>query len=548
MAEQSTMEFAVASAASENQVERSEAAMTTLNAAAAAGGSGSGGAGSMSVGIDYGAAAGGSSGGAATRRGAGLPLQQHTVPVVLAGAGGTTITIRPRAGSAQAQSVAALGGVSAQQLHAAVAGLGAASIGTLHPASASSTTAAAGGGLPPARPVALSRGSVGSLRISEDVAALIRKHTESNLLAAAAAGGRLDASPAGGGSAASVSGQPGLASSSPALLPLSGTGRPRGASDAGSVASRVTADGLRRRAAATAAASSAAAAASMGRSAFATTEALIAPSTRDANDDSMTGFPVRQASMVGARLAAKMLDGRTPLRDAFDEGDDEDAYSRDGDEDDDDEDGDGDDDDDDRGLDEGGTDAGGSVAGGSRAERASLVSLGVGKGGLAAATGGGGGGASPGGGKGGGAASPAPKKPLFARRGKRKAAVGTCQRLRGWVISHILATYTFVTAVLLVLVALLMKFAFPGDSFGENPAYKWLFLFGGCLGLLLPLQLLEDAFFRWLELFGNDRPLLFDAVDFVLSARGCIAPIIVAVFAMLMKEQTFKMTFDSGGK
>ena len=92
-----------------------------------------------------------------------------------------------------------------------------------------------------------------------------------------------------------------------------------------------------------------------------------------------------------------------------------------------------------------------------------------------------------------------------------------------------------------------LQYAAPSTSFGFNPAYKWLYLFGGTAASFLPLTAAEGALFRGLASLaaaqqqGASQPQAqaghwaAEALDFSTAAQGRLAPIAVVVLALLLK-------------
>ena len=462
------------------------------------------------------------------------------------------------------------------------------------------------------------RGSVGSVRLSEDVVAVLARHASGIGSAMTHAGAASSSHASAAGSVGGV----GTAAGGSSYRPRAGSAASGGGASVashGTIGGIATSAGLRnrfpnssgtvgvgngnRRGSATGstlgigsgALSAAAASAAVQRTPAMslTAEALTAPLQ---GREAMTGFPARKASMSGARLAATLLHarGRSGTAALIDENDEAD-YDEDKD---DDEEGDGgseggdDDDDDDAATVHSVVSLAASIAGGKKQQQqqtassannnsaksfsvmgrsaafqgASSMTAAAGAGALSPPSGAAAAGAT---GKLGATSPPlegkAPphsgannnnnsnnskqqppqKQSQQQPRGRRKTRLSRWERLRGWMLSNVFATWNFAIAVLLLSLGIIFQFALPGNVVVENPTYKWLYFFGGSLGFLLPLQVLEQWTFSALERLGNERPQLSDAMDFALSGRGHIAYIIVVVIALLLKSVIFELYFSA---
>lgn len=116
-----------------------------------------------------------------------------------------------------------------------------------------------------------------------------------------------------------------------------------------------------------------------------------------------------------------------------------------------------------------------------------------------------------------------------------------------WVFDRVIMTLQFGLAVVLVLLALLFQFLLPDRGFGDNPAYKWLYLCGGTVAVLFPLRAAEWAFFALLERVKGAGSVISEVVDFAGAANGHLAHICAVIFALLLKYVLFQLQFSDAG-
>lgn len=106
-----------------------------------------------------------------------------------------------------------------------------------------------------------------------------------------------------------------------------------------------------------------------------------------------------------------------------------------------------------------------------------------------------------------------------------------------WAAGHAVLIAIAAIATFAILLGVLLRYVAPDASFGYNPAFKWLFLFGVTGGSYVPLAAAEWALFAAADAFAAaSGRWAAEAVDFMSSAKYRIAPIAVVVMALLLKS------------
>ena len=146
-----------------------------------------------------------------------------------------------------------------------------------------------------------------------------------------------------------------------------------------------------------------------------------------------------------------------------------------------------------------------------------------------------------------GAARPVePQKHVMDRagRGRRRAiqSRSACYRLTRALLEHIIFTPRFALMVGMAVTAIVLHLFFPDRTFGGNPAYKWMYLFTSVMGVLYVLQAMEWVLFGAITFIGSRTPWLAEVTDFFMAGRGYLAYLFTVVFALLARDNAFKLS------